>query len=164
MIDLNELKKQATSQQAAIYFEKGRYTCEVKKINYVERSDNDPLYMASLLVKDTYPGSINKVGDVVSWGKKINENNIIEIDNFIRACSSPDGDLNNSLDFGDSESNIRGNLVFVEVIETTWKGKPFYTAKFSRAPQEQPSVQSNENSSWDWKTNTTPWDQNVKPF
>lgn len=153
MIDLNALKRRAViNKQEAKYFGPGRYTCRVLSIDYVARQDTDDLLLTKFYIEEAYPGSENEVGDVIVWGKKLTERNIIDLSDMMCSAAGEEIDLNSCIDTNDKPSAIKDKFLLVEVKNTTWNGKPFASVKFA-----QKKEQSNE-----W--GGVPWDKDVKPF
>lgn len=173
MKDLNALKNTVISKPSApVYFQTGRYTARVCEVKYIEREQKDDLLMFKFYIEDAYPESQNHKHSFVSWGKKCNEYNIIEISQALCDIAGKDIDLNAAVDTDTNTSCIKNNLCYVDVIETTWNGSPFYSVKFKTHENHMPNAQPSYNQDWKEIAKQNPWngaphnynDDEPKPF
>jgi|11_taG_2_1085331.scaffolds.fasta_scaffold05048_6 hypothetical protein len=165
MKDLNALKKSVLSTGISPkYFETGRYTARVISVDYVERDDKDDLMMFKFFIEDCYPESKNGKHTHVLWGKKINENNILDISDAICQIAGEDIDLNKAVDTQQNVSPLRNKLVNVDVTESTWNGKPFFTVRYNTHESvEQLRDAPKKDIQWGDPSNP-PWNPEPKPF
>ena len=174
MKDLNALKNSVLQKPSApVYFQTGRYTARVCQVSYIEREHKDDLIMFKFFIEDAYPESQNHKHSYVSWGKKCNENNIIEISQALCDIAGKDIDLNKAIDTPENVSIVKDLFVYVDVIETKWNGAPYYSVKFKTHENQKQETQAPQyNQSWQDVAAKNPWpgaqtysaDEKVKPF